>query len=73
MEIHLRTYDSHSDTAQPAGPVAIEVPDDATETDIRDVIAGRWADPSRPFTINTNDGAVGPLRINPGWRLVYTD
>lgn len=62
----LRIYDDRSDAPQPVGPVALDVPDDATDDQVIEAIREGWADRSRTFVIGRQDGA-----INPGWKLLY--
>jgi len=63
--VQLRVYDDRLAVPQPTGPVAIEVPDDATDDQIVEAIS-ELADHSRPFRIRRVDGC-----INPGWLLIY--
>ena len=70
MRRHLRIYDDNDrETPQPAGPVALDVPEDATDDEIRRVIERDVANRSRPFTIRFNGGNIN----GPGWRLIYLD
>jgi hypothetical protein len=64
----LRIYDDRSGVPQPAGPVELDVHDNATDDEIIAAIRREWANQSRPFSIDWNGG-----RINQGWRLVYRD
>jgi hypothetical protein len=72
MEQLLRIYDDHSDVPQPSGPVRVDVPEGATDEQVIAKIQ-ECANPERPFRITFSDGAVGGLRINPGWKLLYLD